>query len=166
MEEFDNSWLEEYEQMEKDYEIFYKETVENIKCFYVYISKTNEIKNLHQEDVILSNGILKKDQLLILIKNNKNKNGTSHRLKHLLKYNIFLEPDRVEDFLYNKLNEQYLKPMTFLEDLYFEKTINALQDLNSLYFIFCERQTRDANKIQTKKKITFIGHRKSRRKTT
>lgn len=166
MELFDNSWVEEYERLEKNYEMFYKETVENVKLFYVYVSKNNQIENVHQDDAILNNGTLIKDKMLDLIKTNKNKNGISYRLKHLLKYNISLASGDVQDFLHNKINETYLSPITFLEDIYFEKTINILQDLNSIYFIFREKETQDTSHSQTKK-ITLINrHRKTRRKTT
>ena len=175
MEIFDDSWVNEYESLEKNYDIFYKETVENVKLFYIYVDRNKNIEHLHQSDVILSNGILTKERLLDLIKSNKTKNGIRYSLKNLLKYNISLEPSSIQDFLSDKLNDTYINPINFLEDIYFEKTINFLQDLNSLYFILCEKENKNQNKNQnknerynntTKKIILLNKNRKTRRKIT
>ena len=175
MEIFDDSWVNEYESLEKNYDIFYKETVENVKLFYIYVDRNKNIEHLHQSDVILSNGILTKEKLLDLIKSNKTKNGIRYTLKNLLKYNISLEPSSIQDFLSDKLNDTYINPINFLEDIYFEKTINFLQDLNSLYFILCEKENKNQNKNQnknerynntTKKIILLNKNRKTRRKIT
>lgn len=172
MEIFDNSWVEEYERLEKDYELFYKETVETIKLFYIYVSKDRHIEHLHQDDVILNNGLLTKDKLLDLIKINKYKNGIKYHLKHLLKYNISLDPEEIQDFLNTKPdNDQlysYLKPILLLDDLCFEKSITILQDLNCIYFIFIEADTQNTSKKHTRKnnKYRDRSHRKTRHKTT
>ena len=116
-----------------------------------------------------------KEKLLDLIKSNKTKNGIRYTLKNLLKYNISLEPSSIQDFLSDKLNDTYINPINFLEDIYFEKTINFLQDLNSLYFILCEKENKNQNKNQnknerynntTKKIILLNKNRKTRRKIT
>jgi hypothetical protein len=171
MEIFDDSWVNEYESLEKNYDIFYKETVENVKLFYIYVDKNKNIEHLHQSDVILSNGILTKEKLLDLIKSNKTKNGIRYTLKNLLKYNISLEPSSIQDFLSDKVNDTYINPINFLEDIYFEKTINFLQDLNSLYFILCEKENQNQNQNRkynntTKKIILLNKNRKTRRKIT
>ena len=173
MEIFDDSWVNEYESLEKNYDIFYKENVENVKLFYIYVDKNKNLEHLHQSDVILSNGILTKERLLDLIKSNKTKNGIRYSLKNLLKYNISLEPSYIHDFLSYKLNDTYIKSINFLENVYFEKTINFFQDLNCLYFILCEKENQNQNQNQnrkynntTKKLNLFNKHRKTRRKIT
>ena len=173
---FDNSWVEEYERLEKDYELFYKETVESLKLFYIYVSKNRYIEHLHQDDVILNNGVLTKEKLLDLIKTNKYKNGIKYNLKHLLKYNISLDPEDIQVFL-NRNPEtvrnqdelhSYLKPILLLDDLCFEASITILQDLNCIYFIFIEADTQNTSKKLTRKnnKQRDRSHRKTRHKTT
>lgn len=166
MEIFDNSWVEEYEKLEKDYEMFYKENVENVKLFFLYINKNKNIENIHQDSVILTNGILSKELVLNLINQNKIKNGIRYNLTHLLKYNISLDPTSVDDFLSDKINETYLNSVNFLEDIYFKKTISILQDLNCLYFILYENETNGIMKILTRKNKLFVKQRKTRRKIT
>jgi hypothetical protein len=169
MEIFDNSWVEEYERLEKDYEQFYKEPVENLKLYYLYTSKDRNVEHLHQDDLIINNGILTKEKLLELIKINKCKNGIKYQLKYLLKYNISLDPEDVQHFLNertNELSKSYLKSIVVIDNIQFEKSISILQDLNCIYFIFIEtEQTRLAN-AHTRKHKNHIKNRKTRHKTT
>jgi hypothetical protein len=138
MEQFDSDWIDEYVKEEKIYSQFYNSSVENIKLYFIYVNKYNTIENILQEKIIIDNGLLNKDRILYLIKNKKIKNNIKYKLISLLKYNITLEPEYINQFINSKMNQTYLTNINILEDIYFQKTITILQNLNSLFFIFNE----------------------------
>jgi hypothetical protein len=98
MEFFDDSWIYNYETLEKDYSSFYKEPVDSVKLYFIYINNKNEIDTINQDDLMISNKI-EKDKVYEIIKNNKFKNDIYYKLVGLLKYNISLEPYHIKHFL-------------------------------------------------------------------
>jgi hypothetical protein len=53
--ELDNSWIDSFEESEKVFSSFYKEDVENIKLYFFYVNVNNELENIHEDNLILSN---------------------------------------------------------------------------------------------------------------
>lgn len=51
--ELDNSWIETFEESEKAFASFYKEDVENVKLYFFYINRENELENIHEDTLIL-----------------------------------------------------------------------------------------------------------------
>ena len=96
--EFDYSWISEFEQTENDYASFYKEKIDSIKINYIYIDKTNSVDNIHQESIIIENGKLDKERIIDMIKRNMKKNNIDYKLISILKYNITLEPEHIKDY--------------------------------------------------------------------
>lgn len=138
MEILDNSWINNYETLEKDYFFFYKEQVDNINLYFIYINNNNEINLITQENVSISKKLEKKF-IYKIIKKKKYNNGINYKLISLLKYNILLEPENIKNFLNNEFNENnniFLIPIYKIEDIEFEDTITLFKDLNSLFFVF------------------------------
>lgn len=138
MEILDNSWINNYETLEKDYFFFYKEQVDNINLYFIYINNNNEINLITQENVSISKKLEKKF-IYKIIKKKKYNNGINYKLISLLKYNILLEPENIKKFLNNEFNENnniFLIPIYKIEDIEFEDTITLFKDLNSLFFVF------------------------------
>ena len=143
----DTSWIKNYEDLESNYDIFYKENISNIKIYIFYINNKNVLQKIKKDNLLLEdNGILKKEYIFSLIKkyevdsNNEINNKNKYKLFSLLKYNITLNPENIGNFIDNSQSEEYnyLNPLTTIEDIKYKESISIFQDLNGLYLIFTE----------------------------
>lgn len=162
--EFDYSWISEFEQTENDYASFYKEKIDSIKINYIYIDKTNSVDNIHQESIIIENGKLDKERIIDMIKRNMKKNNIDYKLISILKYNITLEPEHIKDYINDDLNDDFLSKVDIFQDIHFKDSINLFQDLNCIYIYFCDKTMRENKNKKTKKFILSLITKK-RRKT-
>lgn len=146
--DYDNSWIDNFEILEKDYSSFYKESVDSVKLYFIYINHNNEIDIINQENLILY-GKIEKEKIYQIIKEKKCNNDINYKLIGLLKYNISLEPYHIKYFLEDKLDidvyESFLTPLYKIDDIVFEDTITLFKDLNSLYFIFYDNFNDNVN---------------------
>ena len=141
-------YIKQFVENEDEYNKFYTEEVQTIKLFYLYINENNEIYNVKLENEQLENSYLTKERLLYLIKNNQFNLIKKHKLVSLLKYNIDLEHTELKNFLIqnepteltepteNEPNHNYLTSLKMIDSIYFKDTIQILQDLNSIIFIY------------------------------
>tara|TARA_Y100000768_G_scaffold302371_1_gene236262 strand:+ start:1557 stop:2054 length:498 start_codon:yes stop_codon:yes gene_type:complete len=162
-EELDTSWIKEYQDKEKNYNEFYKEPVSSIKLFFIYVNKDNIIEFLKKEDKILNNNSISREELIKIIKEKQIVGEYKYKLISLLKYNIDIDPENIEDMLYNdSYNENFLNIEKNLDTIKFNDTIRILQDLNSIYLIFYPiiKSKKDTKRIIFNKK-----NHKTRRKT-
>ena len=162
-EELDTSWIKEYQDKEKNYNEFYKEPVSSIKLFFIYVNKDNIIEFLKKEDKILNNNSISREELIKIIKEKQIVGEYKYKLISLLKYNIDIDPENIEDMLYNdSYNENFLNIEKNLDTIKFNDTIRILQDLNSIYLIFYPiiKSKKDKKRIIFNKK-----NHKTRRKT-
>jgi hypothetical protein len=152
-EDFDNSWIKEFELSEMEYSSFYKEKIESIKINYIYVDENNQIDYINQENIFIEDGKLDKDKIIDIIRINKIRGKTNYKLISILKYNITLEPDHIKKYIYDDdFNDDFLSKVDVLQDIFFKDTINLFHDLNCLYFIFCDKKLRE-NKHKITKKI-------------
>jgi len=147
--EIDNTWVTDYKKTEENYNVFYNEKVNTIKMFFMYINTDKTVVNARQEILTLNNdSILRKEQLIHIIKNNQILNNIKYKLFSIVRYNIDLQPDEINKFLSvsNKDTDKTYINRFFIDkknidDIYFTDTITIFQDLNSLYIIFKEQNT-------------------------
>ena len=158
--ELDTDWIDELEKQELPYENFYKENVDNVNIFYIYINNNNNIYNIKKEELPISESILRKEKLVYLIKKYRNNNQIKHNLISVLQYNIDISPDDIKDLLKNK-NLNFLSVKNSLNDIKWNDTIQYFKKINALYILFY--QEKKTNK-QTKK--IFIRNVKLKHKTT
>jgi hypothetical protein len=154
-EELDTSWIKEYKDKEKNYNEFYKEPVSSIKLFFIYVNKDNIIEFLKKENYILNNNSISRESLIKLIKEKQILGEYKYKLISLLKYNINIDPENMEDMLDNdSYNEDFLNIEKTLNTIKFNDTIRILQDLNSIYFIFYPniKSKKDTKRIFINKK--------------
>ena len=127
------SWITEYIQNHEDYSDFYKEDVESIELTLVYINTENEIFSVKREKHLIHKNKIPNPELIFLI----DKFKMNHfKLLSLLKFNFHIEP---EILIQDKFNsDDYLSQLQVTDDVNWEPTINILNDLNTLYFIYKE----------------------------
>lgn len=160
----DTGWIEEYERIEKNYNLFYKEDIAQVKLCILYLDEQKEIQKIVKEEIkFLQPSILKKEELIKNIKEKQIVDNIPYTLQSILQFNFTLSPEDIKFFLEDKINETYLININELKDIYFAPTISIFHNLNTLYFIF-KRKPKKLNHSNTKKIYITQRVRKTRRK--
>jgi len=159
IEEFDIE--ENLSESEDEYNIeedLYKEEVETVSVFYVYVNKEKEITNIKRETIFLSDsGVLTSKLFKSILKTNSYTNEHNIYIpKNIIQYNFNLDPENIESFLkndvnLNKTNNIFLKTINSVQDIQWEPTIGMFYNLNSLHIIYHEKDIKKHNKTKKKK---------------
>ena len=155
-----NFWKNILENEEKDYKLFYKENIDIIKIFFTYVDSNNNIYYVKKDNLLIDNNTIKKDQLIYLLKKNKNYNNKQHRLISILQYNFDLEPEEVLNYLKYKEKYNFLTIVSKINNILWNDTISLFKNLNSLHIIYYEEPIKKSS--NTKK--VYIRNRKLKRK--
>lgn len=159
----DDDWICNFEKNDKLYKDFYKDDVYFINLHIIYVNKNNEIEKLKQEIFLMSlPNCVTRNEVLGIIKKNLNDNNTSYSLFSILKYNINIDTEDVQNFLKVSDLETYYDDFLYtvknIDSIKFEKTISMFHDLNDLIFIFNETK-KGINNI-TKKVILNVSNKR------
>ena len=165
--EFDSEWIKDYEEKENEYKKFYKEEVNIIDVIFIYINDDNEIYNVKNFKEYIANSQINYERIIEIIKNYQNNMDIKHKLMGLLNYKIDIDPENIKQLFNYNINPGTLYSIKNINNINFDKTINLLQDLNSLIFIFKVKNTDKNNKNVTTKRITLTQkQKKTKRKYT
>ena len=156
----DTSWMDLLEKEEEDYKSFYKENVDIVKIFYTYVDSDNKIYNVKKDNLLIENNKINRDELIYILKKNKQNNNKNHKLISVLQYNIDLEPEDVLNYLKQKEKYNFLTIVSKINDILWNDTINIFKNLNSLHIVYYEEPKK---KLSTTKKV-YIGNGKLKRK--
>jgi hypothetical protein len=163
----DTEWINDFKKDDKIYNEFYKDNVEQIKLFFLYISSTNVLETIKKDSIFLdTGGVLKKDKIISLIKKNQIFNGIKYKLLSMLRFNIDIEPEEINDFVVVDGSSRFLTIEKYLNDIKYSDTISIFQDLNCLYFIFYEEKIKPTTisiHNNSTKKISINKYNKTRR---
>ena len=165
--EFDSEWIKDYEEKENEYKKFYKEEVNIIDVIFVYINHDNEIYNVKNFKEYIANSQINYERIIEIIKNYQNNMNIKHKLLALLNYKIDIDPENIKQLFNYNINPGTLYSIKNINNINFDKTINLLQDLNSLIFIFKVKSIDKNNKNTTTRRITLTHkQKKTKRKYT
>jgi len=173
-ETIDESWVTNFKEEENEYNDFYKEKVVSITLFFLYVNKEKELESISKEPYFLEkDGIITKDQLVTLIKKRQEKymknNSKKYKLNSLYRYNPCIDSEDVNSFIeghYDNDNKFFI-PERYLTDIIFTDTITIFQDLNSLFFIYYEKERcshNNNNNNNITKKIIHVNFDKKKGK--
>lgn len=168
MNEMDNGWIAEFEKDEEIYKDFYKDKLETVKVFYLYVNSKNSIFHIKKEILTLENSKITKDALITLLKENMTYNKYKYKPISILKWNINMEPEDVSSYLRNNSKYNFLNVEDKIDTITFDDSINLFHSVNSLYIVFHESSKSFNNKtkkiyIKQKKKLN---NQKTRSKRT
>ena len=147
----DVMWAKEYIDESNKYSEFYKDDVEVIEIYYIYINETNEISHTLKSKHIIQDNKITRDELVFLVDKNKLRD---FKYSMMLKYNFDIEPQDLIENNDNTNYSEYLHEMTYLEDIHWNRTISMMSDLNTLYILYNKKQrdeTNDKAKNKTRK---------------
>jgi len=164
-----DDWINNFEKTDKLYQDFYKDDLYYTNLQIVYINRCSEIEKIKQESFLMTTpNFISREQILEILKKNSNDNGRRYTLLTILKYNITLDADDVIGFLKNNDDNAFLTVVKNIDSIKFERTINMLQDLNDLVFIFYEKSTElkkpNPNNVTKKKYLSPNTNKKTIKK--
>lgn len=159
----DSEWIDEYNNLEKDYNKFYKDSQKDIMINLLFINKNNEITHIKQEKInIEPNNTITRNDLVSIIYKNKNKN--KYKLYSILKYNFNIDQNELNLLFNNNVNtNEYLRKQSYISDITFEDTIHVFHEINAIYIFFKEITKKDKNTPQTKRHKKIICRNTRRR---
>ena len=157
--DIDSSWIDEFENLDKDYKDYYAEELTFIKFHCIYINKANEIEKMIENNMLLKiPGIVSKEEIIGLIKHNLLCNNVKYSLLSILKFNLNIDPIYLKTFLKNKnspalIGDNYLQSIKNIDTIKFDKCISMFHDLNDLLIIFYQKDKHNNNHNTCTKKI-------------
>ena len=115
----------------------------------MYINKMNTLSKIINKKIELKNeNLIKKEELIKLINDNKKSENINFKIKNILLYNITLLPDEINFFIENdNLNDdsntntnsiKYMREINLIDDIYLQDSIYFFSDLNTLFLLFKE----------------------------
>ncbi len=161
--ELDTEWISDFEISDKAYKQFYKEKVDNVKLYILYVNRDYELFHIKKERLVINNSVLKKKELIDILKKHKKHQEKEYIPFSILKYNITLKPENIKEYIYHDESDDYLKSKKNIEDVYWYDSILFLNNINSLYIVYKEKwRTNHSNtkKIRISKKLK---HRKTKK---
>ena len=165
--EFDSEWIKEYEEKENDYKRFYKEEVNIIDAIFIYINDNNEIYNVKNFKEYIAKSLIKYERIIEIIKKYQKNMDINHKLMALLNYKIDIDPENIKHLFNYNINPGTLYSIKNINNIKFDKTINLLQDINSIIFIFKENnKDKNMKSTTTRRIILNQKQKKTKRKYT
>lgn len=146
----DNSWIEEFDELDKEYAQYYTEDLSYVHLQCVYINRLNEIEQIKGFPVQLNlSNRISRDELIGILKQNTQLPHKKYTVLSMLKYNIDIEPQNIKHLV--DVVDQYLTPISNIDDITFNKSIPLFHPLNELIILFYEKMDRLVDVRQTKK---------------
>ena len=127
----------------------------------LYVDKHNNIEKVSEDVFTMRNpNMISREDIIGLIKKKSTINSIDYSLLSIIKYNITLNPEEMREFLktptFDYYNDIFFTTLKHIDTIVFDKTIITFQDLNTLFFIFYEKdkekdRVRSSNMNTTKK---------------
>tara|TARA_B100001250_G_C19636038_1_gene716015 strand:- start:153 stop:686 length:534 start_codon:yes stop_codon:yes gene_type:complete len=153
---FNDDWMESIEKEATVYKKFFYTNTDKIQINTIYINRNNEIFDIHKNNHLIENNMLKREEILKLINKKSKLNKKKYRLLSILSYNFDLDNDEIQYYFKNTKNYKILKIHKNLNTITWNKSINYFKELNELYLVFIEKKNQERNKTRR----IFIKHKK------
>ena len=159
--DLDMSWLNEHERIQNTQTNYYREPMETINTYFIYINQNQYIDKILCEKYdleIVSNGsLLNKETLLKIIQTKKIKTlNTRYKLIDILQYHVDLEPEHIQTFINGEpdpSSQKTLKNISVFDEIVFSPSIFIFHGINCIYFIFQEVETINTKNRKSLKSI-------------
>ena len=162
--DLDTSWIDEFNKEEEEYSEFYKQKINGARIVLFFINENNELFSSKKYNARLNDNIITKNQILNILKNNISYDDGNYTPSFILKFNINLDPENIEDFIAHPNQFNFLTSENYMTDIHWEETIQSMQSLNTLYILMKKRSFRTHNSTKRVYISKKSGKRKTRRK--
>ena len=160
--DLDTSWIDEFNREEEEYNEFYKQEIGGIRIVLFFINENNELFSSKKYNARLEDNIITKNQILNILKNNISHDNNSYTPSFILKFNIDLDPENIENFIEHPNQFNFLTSENYMTDIHWNETIQNMQSLNTLYILMKKRTFRNTH--NSTKRI-YISKKRGKRKT-
>ena len=144
----EESWLKNFKHQDKKKHC----SIFDIKLFFLYVNSDKELEYLKEGSTyILQSNIFDKKDIIQNIKENQYIHRKKYKLISLLKFNIDIDIENLEDFISDTHDKNYMEALNNLDDVIFNNNCAIFNDQNNLFFVFIE----DEGNNNTTKKIKF-----------
>ena len=153
----DTDWIEEYENEYNSYEMFYPNALSKIKVNILYVNKRNELEKVHEKMIYLSiPNLLKKEEMIRLIKDYDVMDTIKYKLVSLLVYNIDIQHNELKNYLYGAEKYDFITSLRNIEDYELKPSLKYLEKVNNIYIVFSEKAKEKEESVTIKKIHTDI----------
>lgn len=147
LDNLDTSWINDFDNIDKEYKIYYCEDITFINFQFIYINRDNEIEKFKEEKLMFKEpNKIQKDELISIIKRNQMSVNVKYYLLSILKYIINIEPINLKTFLKNKASNNFLQIINNIDSIKLDKSISMFHDLNSIIVLLKQKDKRQTNK--------------------
>ena len=137
----DTDWIEEYENEDSSYELFYPEALFKIKVNILYVNTRNELEKMREELIYLSvPNRITKEELLRLIKRYNISDTIKYKLVSIIVYNVDIQHNELKNYLYGPDKYNFITSLRNIEDYELKPSIKYLEKVNNLYIVFNEEE--------------------------
>lgn len=147
-EELDQDWIDNYFNNINNNIFSFIEPIKEITIFFIYINN-NETEYFFKSFLNIDK-FISKASLFKLIEERKIINNNYYNLKNLFKYELLLDQHNIKKFLDNEKYYNELQGVNYYDDIYFSDNINIFKKINSLFFIFEKKISKDSKNITFK----------------
>lgn len=144
--DLDISWIKEQEKLQQINENYFKEPMEIIDMFFIYINTNDYIEKIvygEQKLVINPNNnntIIPNEDVINLIESNRYLSNNKYKIQDILLYNVSLQPENIQSYSKNEnildSSSKFLEPLSIINDFIIPPSIFIFHKINSIYFIF------------------------------
>ena len=146
--DLDISWVEEQEKLQHINENYFKEPMEIIDMFFIYINTNDYIEKINhlQQELYLNNnsGVIHNDIIIQLIEKNKFLSNNKYKIQNVLLYNVSLNPENIQSYSKDdnilESSSKFLEPLSIVNDFIIPPSIFIFHKINSIFFIFNQLQ--------------------------
>jgi hypothetical protein len=147
--DLDISWIKEQEKLQQINENYFKEPMEMIDVFFIYINTNDYIEKINylQQNLIVienDNSIIYNVDVINLIEKHKYLSNNKYKIQDVLLYNVSLNPENIQSYSKTddllKSSSKFLEPLSIVNDFIIPPSIFIFHKINSLFFIFKQVQ--------------------------
>jgi len=162
-----DDWIKHFDEVDELYKDFYKDDNYYVDLKFIYVNRENEIEKIKHIPFLMSKpNCINREEILEILKKSAMEDNRKYSLLSILRYNILLEPDEIKHYLLDSIETNYLNVIKNIDTIYFDKTINMLQDLNDVILIFYEKSEElKKNNPNTCTKRIYLRSLSSKKKT-
>jgi len=133
------SWIEEEENLLRAQDKFQRESMESIKCFFLFMNQNKYIEQITVEMVDLQDGKISKERVLRLVEEKKNlKSNVKYAFLDSWMFLVDLEPEHIQTYSQMEVSSRFIRQLSFVDDIIVAPSILVFHDLNAVYFLFQE----------------------------
>lgn len=148
--DLDISWIKEQEKLQQINENYFKEPMEAIDMFFIYINTNDYIEKIvyGEQQLIIdrnnSNTIIPNEDVINLIETNRYLSNNKYKIQDILLYNVSLQPENIQSYSKNEnileSSSKFLEPLSIINDFIIPPSIFIFHKINSIFFIFKQLQ--------------------------